>query len=224
MEKEKRAASGSSGEHGARLRGLVGRTGLRRIMSYEEYFSGYTETRVLRGDRRGETIRRVYTDDYIRQDGEDAAWKQRKWEVGLSFLAAVLLHIAAGAQSLGGEEAAYVVVPGLLAVFFLLLSLFPVARYVREPRNMTKWDYRVGPVRVRIYALLAAACLFLAAGGVLVHALLTGYWTLAAWLALAGELAAGGLLLRVYVTEGAIGYRAVENDTPVSVEGYDIDS
>ena len=126
-------------------------------ISYHNYFQGYSEKKVLRGEGKGYRIEREYTAPYLAFTESKRTWicfKLLYAALYLTSAALCLLTLISGARA---NDADWVAVFGVLQMVMALLMLIPAVNYMIAPMYMRMGQYNLSAKRLGLFAKPASA-------------------------------------------------------------------
>ena len=126
-------------------------------ISYHNYFQGYSEKKVLRGDGKGYRIVREYTAPYLYFTESKRTWICFKLLYAVLYLGFVALCLLALLSDAGANKAGWVAVFGVLQMIMALLMLIPAVNYMAAPMYMRMGQYNISAKRLGQYAKPASA-------------------------------------------------------------------
>ena len=139
--------------------GDTAETGFRHNYRYHKYFYGYTEVRVEQPNGRY-SIKRIYTDDWYRQDINDKTWIMTKFlMLILCAFAAIFYGFVMTREGFSGNTNSIVAIPGFCSVILLILLIAASIQFVFTNRKMTWWEQHSSRERMDKISIVTAAML-----------------------------------------------------------------
>ncbi|MDO4284398.1 MAG: hypothetical protein Q4C60_03590 [Eubacteriales bacterium] len=174
--------------------------------AYRNFFEGYEEVAVPRGNGRGVRIERIYRGSYYVQEGSDHVWLRRKVLCLLLYLASFLCFAAAAWPSYAGNTAAYTVLAQAVAALLYLWLFTVVCSYIVSGRRMTVSKYKRAVLPMTNAAAAVSFVLLLTAAMQVVYCVINRGGAYA-WTGAAAYLAAAGFAALLYRQEKNCRYR-----------------
>lgn len=190
----------------------VPETGFRHSDAYHRFFRGYTEIRREKPNGRY-GVERYYTQPWIVSTASDRAYLLTRLMYVTLLGICWILYTRAMGMDLGSNRVWFVAIPGFSSVILLVVLSIVVLSYCFVRRKMTLWDFESCVKRLKTVSLLTGSCMVLTAVAKMLCAVVLGG-------NMGGEavsvgitaLAAAGVAA-IYLTERAVVYTTVPNET-----------
>lgn len=182
---------------------------------------GYSTVKVLNPDG-SESIRRMYTADYLQYTQSDRAWKRYKALYALCLMFGVLLPVLSMFIRSVLNVVLYVNALELLSALAMLYFICTMLYQIFTPRLMKIHQHKKATQRVKTSAFAYGLCLALLTAAMLFFVIANAF-PIAAWdvLCIAGSLLGAVLSFLTFGMETKRGYTTVANNLPDNVKFLD---
>ena len=183
------------------------RTRVRGRKSLDRFLEGWIVREVL--DTNGNVRReRVYIGDYYKSEESKSARILRKIGYLLLYAASIALFALAAVQQTGANIKGYVALTQGLVVLAMIWVLNGMFSYLTAPAEMTVADYKGGSLSLKKSSFVLALSFALPALTTLIHLFADSADRGRELLCVLGYLAAGGLMLLVWLMEKKLVYNS----------------